>query len=182
MALWNNLLNSVNSELPAFKSLDEGIDYIMKYMWRFSEDLSETEFYLNTRWLEVRDDVNFQETILHVFKEGGVYMRILEGDINLGNWELNVGGMIIKFAGKHELYERVFLNDDFLVLRKHGDQSMKGQKKYFFLVRESLGRRREWVDLLDIMFELYKGNSNYLAIVVFVLIVVAAVVLLSLMW
>ena len=181
MAIWNNILNALNSELPHFNSLDEGIDYIMKYMGRFSEDLSETEFYLGTRWLEVRDDVNFQETILHVFKEGGVYLRILDGDIGTGNWEQTVGGFVIKFAGKHELYDRVFLNEDFFILRKHGDQSLKGQRKYFFIAREALARKREWVDLLDLMFEIYKGNANYLVLVVVALLIVAVILFFSLL-
>ncbi len=180
MAIWNNILNALNSELPHFHSLDEGIDYVMRYMDRFSERITETEYYLDIRWLEVRDDISFQENILHVFKEGGVYMRILDGDIGTGNWELSAGGLIIKFAGKHELYDGVFLNDDFFILRKHGDQSVRGQRKYFFLAREPLAKKREWVDLLDLMFEVYKGNANYLVIVVIVLLLIATIVFFSL--
>ena len=180
MAIWNNLLNALNNELPHFNSLDEGIDHIMQYMWRFSEDLSEPEFYLETRWREVRDDVNFQETVLHVFKHEGTYLRILDGDINSGTWTNSIGGFIIKYADKHELYERVFLNDNFFILKKHGDHSVKGQRKYFFMARESIARRREWVDLLDLMYEIYKGNANYIIIVVLVLVVIAVIVFFSL--
>ena len=181
MALWNNVLNAFNNELPHFQSLEEGIDHLMQYMWRFTEDLSEPEFYLNTRWVEVRDDVDFQETVLHVFKEGGNYLRILDGDISTGNWEYTIGGFVIKFAGKHELYERVFLNEDFFILRKHGDQSLKGQRKYFFMAREAVARRREWVELLDFMYEIYKGNTNYIIVVIIVLVIIAAIIFLSIL-
>ncbi len=181
MAFWNNIVNALNNELPPFNSLDEGIDELMKDMRRFSEGLHETEFYLNTRWREVRDDIEFQETVLHVFKEGGVYLRILDGDIATGNWEQTIGGLVIKFSGKHELYELVFLNEDFFILRKHGNQALKGRRKYFFMAREAVARRREWVDLLDLMYEIYKGNSNYVAVVIVVLLVIAVVVFFSIM-
>lgn len=150
-------------------------------MSRFSETLAEQEFYLNTRWQEVRDDIDFQESVLHVFKEGGTYLRILDGDVAQGTWEYNIGGFIIKYGGKHELYERVFLNDDFFILRKHGDHAVRGQRKYFFMARESIARRREWVDLLDLMFEIYKGNTNYIIVVVVVIVVIAVVLLFSIL-
>lgn len=81
----------MNEELPTFKSLDEGIDFLMRYLARFSEDLYEQEFYVNRRWMEVRDDVHFQEAILHIFEDNGSYLRILDGDISTGSWEYTLG-------------------------------------------------------------------------------------------
>lgn len=181
MAIWNNIVNALNNELPPFNSLDEGVDYLMRDMRRFSEDLHETEFYLNTRWREVRDDIEFQEVVLHVFKEGGVYLRILDGDIASGNWEYTIGGFVIKFKGKHELYEKVFLNEDFFILRKHGNQELKGRRKHFFMAREHVARRREWVELLDLMYEIYKGNTNYVVVVIVVILIIAALIFFSIM-
>jgi hypothetical protein len=180
MNVLSKIFNSINTELPRFDSLDQGIDYIMQYLWRFSEDLHEHEFYLNKRWKEVRDDVNFQESVLHVFKPDGQYLRILEGDINTGTWENSLGGFVIKFAGKHELYDKVFLNENFFILKKHGDQAVtRGQKKYFFIASERVARRREWVDLLDIMYEIYKGNTNYMMIVVIFFVIIAIIIFFS---
>jgi hypothetical protein len=181
MSLFGTIFNSTNLELPRFNTLDAGIDYVVPYVAMFGERISEQSLYLDKRWMEVRDDVNFQETVLHIFKEGGVYMRILDGDISTGNWELNIGGFILKFAGKNELFELVFLNEDYFILRKHGDQSTKGQRKYFFIVRESLARRKEWTDLLTILFQIYKGNTNYIAVVALFLVVVAVVLFFSLL-
>ncbi len=181
MSILGTIFNSVSLDLPKFNTLDEGIDYVVPYVAMYGERLSDTKMYLDKRWLEVRDDVNFQENVLHVFKDGGVYMRILDGDIATGNWELNVGGFVLKFAGKHELFELVFLNDDYFILRKHGDQSAKGQRKYFFVVREGLARRKEWTDLLEILFQIYKGNSNYIAVVAMFFVVVAVIVFFSLL-
>ncbi|MCH2044692.1 MAG: hypothetical protein MK212_11290 [Saprospiraceae bacterium] len=180
MSFISNIVNSFNTELPKFDSLDEGIDYVMRYVGQFSEDLNEPEFYMNQRWREVRDDVNFQESVLHIFREGGEYWRILDGDIATGAWRYDIGGIIIQFAGKHELYHRVFLNENFFILKKHGDHASKGHRKYFFVAREGLASRREWIDLLEIMYEIYRGNTNYMFLVVMFFVFVAVVVFFSL--
>jgi hypothetical protein len=179
MAGRNDFLNNLNNDLPEFATLDEGIDHVMKYMHRYTEDLEEKQFYQNIRWSEIRDDEHLQENILHVFKDNGEYLRILDGDIHTGSWEQNLGGMIIKFAAKHELYEKVFLNENFFILQKHGDQSLRGQRKYFFMAKEKIATDREWENLLKLMFEVHKGNVNYLFLVGVVVIIIIGIIYLS---
>jgi len=172
----------MNEELPKFESLDGGIDFLMGYLSRFSEELYDQEFYVNKRWREVRDDVHFQEAVLHVFEDNGSYLRILDGDIFTGSWEYTLGGLVLKFEGQHELYERVFLNESFFILKKHGDHTSKGNdSKYFFIATESLARRMEWTDLLTIMYDIYKSNTNYMMIVLGFFVLVAIIVLLSIL-
>ena len=120
MAIWENIVNTLNGELPEFETLDEGIDFTMQYLAPYSKGLEE-DYFLNTRWLEVRDDINFKENILHIFKKDGTYLRILNGDIIKGKWEDGIGGLIVEYADRNELYESVFLNDDFFILKKHGE-------------------------------------------------------------
>lgn len=177
--IFSKILGSLDTELPRFQSLDAGIDYVLKSVNIFSEDLPEKQFYVGKRWREVRDDTTFQETVLHVFQEGGVYLRILDGDIATGNWELSLNGLVLKFAGRNELYEKAFINEDFFILRKHGDQTAKGLRKYFFMAREPLVPKREWTDLLDLLYEIYKGNSNYMIFVVLAFIIIAVMVFFS---
>lgn len=180
MSLLPTIFNATNLELPRFNSLDQGIDHVLGYVGDFSDGLADKALYLDKRWVEVRDDVNFQENVLHVFKDGGTYLRILEGDISAGNWELNLDGFVLKFGGKHELFELTFLNEEFLILRKHGDQVSKGHRKYFFLTREKTKRGKEWMDLLEHMFGMYKENSNYMAVVLLILFVAAIILFFSL--
>jgi hypothetical protein len=180
MSFLPTVFNATNLELPRFKALDEGIEYVMSYIGELSDGLEDKILYLDKRWVEVRDDVNFQENVLHVFKDGGTYLRILEGDISAGNWELNIDGFVIKFAGKHELYELVFLNEDFFILKKHGDQASKGQRTHFFLAREKVADGKEWMDLLEVMFTMYKENSNYIAVVIFIILIAAIILFFSL--
>lgn len=179
MSWFSKIIGSMDTELPKFTSLDEGLDYVLKYVRIFSEDLHEKEFYQNKRWREVRDDPAFQENLLHVFQEPNKYLRILDGDIAEGTWELSLNGLVMKFAGRSELYERAFINDDFMVLRKHGDQTSKGLRKYLYLVREPLVPLREWTDMLELMYDIYKGNTNYMVFVILFFILIAVIVFFS---
>ncbi len=177
MTAFSKIFGALNQDLPLFNNLDEGIDFLMNYLYRFSEDLWDTDFYTEIRWLEVRDDVNFQESILHVFKTNGQYLRILDGDISTGAWEHELGGIVLDINGCHELYERTFLNEEFFVLKKHGDHSLKGMRsKYFFLTKEPLGNRYEWPQLLSILYGVYQSNTHF-RILVFLFAVLGILVL-----
>ncbi|MCH2022989.1 MAG: hypothetical protein MK207_10975 [Saprospiraceae bacterium] len=178
----SKIFHSLDDNLPKFNSLDEGIDFLMKYLYRFSEDLSEDRFYINKRWLEVRDDINFQESLLHVFEEDGKYLRILEGDISTGRWEYSHGGLILEFNGYQELYENTFLNEKFFILQKHGDHSSKGDRsKYLFIADEQLAKKLNWPELLLTMYDIYKSNTQYLFIVLIFITIISIILILSIM-
>ena len=178
MSFVENIVSTVNGELPEFQSLDEGIDFCMDHLAKHSKGLDE-DFFLDTRWLEVRDDVNFQENVLHIFQEDGSYLHILDGDISKGSWENSVGGLIVKHGDKHELFECVFLNDDFFILKKHGSGALRGQRKYFYMVREGFGIGYEWNELIEMMFRVYRSNSFYYLMLMFVLITVIVLIAFS---
>ena len=178
MSFVDKVVSTVNGELPEFQSLDEGIDFCMEHLAKHSKGLDE-DFFLDTRWLEVRDDVNFQENLLHIFQEDGNYLQILDGDISKGNWENSVGGLIIKHADKHELFECIFLNEDFFILKKHGSAALRGQRKYFYMVREGFGKGYEWNELIEMMFRVYRSNSFYYLMLMFVLITVLVLIVFS---
>jgi hypothetical protein len=174
----DNIVSTINGELPEFESLDEGIDFTMEHLAKYSKGLDEV-YFLDKRWLEIRDDVNFQENILHVFQDDGSYLRILDGDITEGKWLESVGGIIISYAERKELYECVFLNDDFLILKKHGDAALRGQRKYFYMVREGFGRGYEWNELLEIMFRVYRSNMLYFIMLAFVVLAIVLLFIFS---
>jgi len=177
----SNLLQTINKDIPEFESMDSGIDFLMDYLLELSEDLDSKSFFVNKRWIEVRDNVQFQEKILHVFNEDGIYMRILEGDIVEGTWELSIGGFIIKHSGTHELYECVFLNDDYFILKKHGDHTVKAYRnKYFFMTKEALADQYEWNELLLELFSSYKSNAKYILVILMLVAFVLLVLIFSL--
>lgn len=179
--LYDKTFDVLKTHLPEFDKLDKYVDYLMPYIGRFSEDLYEKTFYVNKRWREVRDDVTFQEQILFVFKEDGKCLRIVDGDIQEGAWELpSTGGFVLKIQGRYELYEKKFINEDFFIICKHGDTT-KRDKKYFFLAQERVARGREWRELVEIMYDLYRYNISYIFMIAIAIGIVALVLWFSLL-
>ncbi len=171
-----------NVELPQQETMDGYLDFILSKIRPMSEDLREEDFWFGTRWMEVRDDLDFHEDILHIFGEGGEYLVSMDGNVSAGNWRSieHPNSIILTFGKKSELYDLAFLNDNFFVLRKHGDQLRKGHKKYFVLGRESVVKDLEWRDSMELMFNIYRGNARWGTFVMIVIVLLAVIVLLSL--
>ena len=190
MALENKFLDSftrsLSLELPVMDTLDEYLDLIIPLVRPWGEDLYEEEYYLETRWIEVRDDDTFHESVLHIFRDENEYLHSIDGNIHRGIWrrlEKSNTLIIEQTAGntvvKSELYDLAFLNKDFFILKKHGDQKRKGFKKYFLLGRESHIQDLEWRDVVELLFNRYRNNRQWIFFVVFMVIIVAIVVFFS---
>ena len=190
MELENNLLNSLTRsfslELPVMDTMDEYLDLIVPLVRPWGEDLYEKEYYLDTRWIEVRDDDSFHESVLHIFRENDEYLNSIDGNIHKGTWRIleKSNTLIIdQTAGnavvKSELYDLAFLNQNFFILKKHGDQKRKGFKKYFVLGRESFVKDLEWKDVVELLFNRYRNNRYWIFFVVFIVVVIAIVVFFS---
>lgn len=190
-------------ELPEhLETMQEYLDFILPKIGSHSEHLGHLDVYTNGKyWLEVKDDDNAHETILHMFGhsespkpiDGGGnysdYKYSVDGNMMKGSWSrMGNSTMMIKALG-HEMYNLAFLNPDFMILKKHGNH--KGPK-YLFLANEnkitrpyewydSLGRRRdrmrlEWRDIMEMLYDIYRFNKVFvtgMGIVVFFLIVLA---------
>ncbi len=176
----NPVLDSIsrtfNVELPKFQEIDEYLDFIIPNIKPFSDDLREEDRFLGTRWLEISDDDDFHETILHIFNEGGEYLYIIEGEVAAGSWrilEASNSFILEKPGGGEELYDLAFLNREFFILKKHGDQKRRGRKKYFIIGKESSVGRLEWRDTMEKLFNIYRFNSLFvLFLVVFGVLIV----------
>ncbi len=190
MASENNVLESLTRslslELPVMDTMDEYLDLIIPLVSPWGEDLYEEEYYLDVRWLEVRDDDSFHESVLHIFRPENEYLISIDGNIHTGIWRKleNSNTLIIDHTSgstvvKSELYDLAFLNKDFFILRKHGDQKRKGFKKYFVLGRENYIYDLEWRDIVELMFNRYRNNRQWIFFVVFIVIVIAIVVFFS---
>jgi len=178
--LFDSISRSLNLELPYCETMDDYLDQIIPLVKPWGEDLYETENYMNKRWLEIRDDEHFHESVLHMFREENEYMVSIDGNISTGTWEKmdNSNTLIMEFGAKNELYDLAFMNADFFILKKHGDQRRKGQNKYFILGKESLVKNLEWRDVMELLFNRYRNNSQFIIIVT--IIVVIAVIILAL--
>lgn len=170
-------------ELPEGDTMDQHLNAIIPKIMPWSEDLNEPQFYLDTRWKEIRDDDNFHESVLHIFREGGEYLVSVDGNIIKGVWRIlpESSTLILEVGGKGELYDRSFLNGDFFILSKHGDQTRKGNRKYFVLAREARVQNLEWRDIMELLFNMYRSNNQYMIAAVIAVVIIAIVLVFSLL-
>ena len=181
------LMRVVRTELPYCNDMDEYIDTMLPKIKRFSDSFKETGLYIDKRWLEVRDDDTFQEQILHIFKpelkpielktredeQGSAYLRSIDGNVTKGIWRfISSNGIIIKHLNTFELYDLAFLNSDFLVLKKHGNQAGHG-RKYMVLGNEGLIKGLEWREVMELLYDVHRYNvifmMQFLAVIAAVL-------------
>ena len=190
MAVENQLLDklfrSFSVELPVHDTMDQYLDEIIPLVRPWGEDLREEEFYLDTRWLEIRDSDDFHESILHIFRADEEYLQSIDGNIYKGAWRrlpksntLIIDQMADGEAIKSELYDLAFMNSDFFILKKHGNQSRIGKRKYFIMGREKLVRGLEWRDVMELLFNRYRNNSQFIILVTFGVILIALFIVYS---
>lgn len=160
------------------QTLDQHIEFIIPRVQSWSEDLWEEKFYINKRWKEIRDADTYHEVVLHMFMQGGEYMVVIDGDITKGTWRYikETNTFIVEYGGKSSLFDLVFLNGDFFILRKHGDQTRKGRQKYYIYGNEKSTGKLDWRNAMEKLFSLYRENSNFtirlLAVIVIIVFVI----------
>lgn len=182
----NDISRALSPELPReLNTMDQNLEFILPKVMPYGEDLREEQYWIGKRWKEIRDDEGFHEAILHIFNTGGEYLMSLDGNLIKGSWrklgEYNT--LIIEIAGRSELFDLRFLNTDFMVLTKHGDQARKGQRRFFCLIHErsSYGIKGEldWRNVMEKLFNVWRENSLSLWVWLIVLAILGTMVYLS---
>ena len=172
--IFNDISRAFSPDLPRdLGTMDQHLDFILPKVIPYGEDLREEQYWIGKRWKEVRDDEGFHEAILHIFNTGGEYLLSLDGNLVKGSWRKlgTYNTLIIEIAGRSELFDLRFLNADFLVLTKHGDQGRKGQRRFFCLIHERSAGELDWRNVMEKMFNVWRENSLSLwAWVVFIAI------------
>jgi len=163
---------------PNLNSLDAKLDYILPLVQKDSEDLVEEEFYLRKRWIEVRDDDRHLETVLHIFMPAKEYLISIDGDITKGSWWImpDSNALIVEYGGKSQLFDLEFLNDDFFILAKNGDQMRKGKPKYTVYASEELVEYKnlDWHNCMEELFNIHRNQLLFSAKVIIGLIIIVA--------
>lgn len=197
--LFDWIADYFNTPFPEAETLAESIDRIIPEIRAHSEDLREEHFYTNKPWMEVRDDENFHELVIHFFnpalnpkpaEEDGdedfterEYLRTTDGDVWRGKWRYVHNKILIGDEDYEETkaYELVFMDNEFMILRLLANPKRfltEEKNKYFVLALEPLGRRMEWYDLMRYLFEKHQSNTLvYYIIAIFIAII--AIMLIS---
>ncbi len=164
--IFSPVQNAFQQELPECESMDEYLDAILPKLQAYSEPI-EKEGFLNVRWLEVNEDEDFRDVMLHIFCVDHEYLISVDGNITKGTWKTLAGDQtfIFEVGGRRELYDCVFNHGDFLILKKHGNQQRRGQQKYFFLGRESFIGEKDWAEVIQSLFDISANNFKFMSYV-----------------
>lgn len=170
-----------SSEMPHADSLTKYLDMLIPVVKPWGEDLREGVF-LSRGWLEFSDDDNFHDVILHFFNKEGEYLRSVNGNVTAGSWRLmETPNKLLLEHDENELFDLAFSDKNFFILKKHGDQARLGQPKYFVMVHEPLGRKLEWRDAMELLYNTYRSNNSfYFTLAAIVLVIIAIVLIYSL--
>ena len=187
--LIDKIARAFNVELPLRSNMEEYLDVILPAIRQHSEDLREEEFFLGKAWLEIRDQDDFHEAVLHFFNPEGEYLQSVDGNVHRGQWRYMPGTnklMIDQVAGgsaiKSELFDLAYMDDYFFILKKHGNQVRKGMRKYFVMGFEPATRGLEWRDVVELLFNKYRENTDlykyviYIAVAIIFIMVILSVI------
>lgn len=159
----SDISRALSPELPReLGNMDDHLDFIIPKVIAYGEDLREGEFWLSKRWKEIRDDETFHEAVLHIFNTGGEYLLSVDGNVMKGSWRQvgETNSLLLEIGGRTELFDLRFLNADFLILTKHGDQGRKNQRCYFCLVQEGVARGGiDWRNIMEKLYNTWRENS-----------------------
>jgi hypothetical protein len=166
MTIFGEISKAFSPDLPKdLGDMNAHLDFILPKVIPYGEDLREEGFWLGKRWKEVRDEEGYHEAILHIFHLGGEYMLSSDGNLMKGTWRQlsDYNSLVVEIGVKSELFDLRYMNADFIILTKHGDQARKGQRRYFVLVHEPAtkhnGRDLDWRNIMEKLFNVWRENS-----------------------
>ncbi len=160
-----------------YANMDDFLDDLIPEIRHWSEDLEEREYYTGDfPWREIRDEEDFEESVLYFFKEESEFLFSVNGNVQSGQWRhLQSNKLLIEINhAKHlasELYNLLYMNDEFMILEKPGDQRSMGKSKYLVLAREHKTGDLDWKSAMNKLSDHHKkGFGTILSVVVLVAI------------
>lgn len=170
-----------STELPDLDTMDAYLDFILPKIRHLGEDLYEESYYVNKPWLEFQDSDRFMDVVLHFFNPDGEYLRSVNGDVESGRWRyLESSNKLLIEHKDAQLFDLAYMDRNFFILRKHGEQERHGKAKYFVLAQEGIARRLEWKDVMALLYDSYRSNNRfYFTLTLIVLLVIATIMMMS---
>lgn len=157
---WDWSSQILELEVPTADTLEGNFEAIFKYIKGENQGL-DSKAYEDVRYVEMRDDDDYHEAVLHIFKPSGEYIIILNGNISRGKWYLLNGGFVINYGGREEFYQLILLNSVLFVLKKHGSPPPGAKRKYLMFGKEAVVVGKEWRDIMNALFNPYRTNYDF---------------------
>ena len=179
--LLDKLAEPFNLKLPEYTSMHEMIEEVLPAVRRFSEpalDADDSPLFRNN-WVRMTDNVGDNVVHLHTFQSNGNIRVANDGELDSYVYELVNSKRIIIGESLHRgsfLYELAFMDNDFLILKRHGNDA-NFENKYLFYAVEHIGTRLTWDEALEKIVAKYRNSEMPWGLVVVVLLVMVALLL-----
>lgn len=179
--LLDRIAEPFNVNLPEYPTMEAMIDSLLPVVKKFSEtSLNDTDSPLyRVNWVRMSDQPGYNRISLYNFDSRGEISIANDGEMDVSSYEIVTDKRIIIGASKYRdsfLYELAFLDNDFLILVRHGNRA-NIKKPYLFFCSEPLGKRLTWDEALEKLVGKYRDNQMpWLLILIVVLLVAAAII------
>ena len=161
--LLDKLAEPFNLKLAEYTSMHEMIEEVLPAVKRFSEPelADEDSPFYDTNWVRMTDNQGDNIVQLHTFSRTGEISIANDGAMDalshkiVGPKRVIIGQSLYRDSF---LYELAFMDNDFLILKRHGnDQNFKN--KYLFYCVEHIGTRLTWDEALEKLVAKYRNNA-----------------------
>jgi hypothetical protein len=178
--LLDKIAEPFNLQLPEYESMEQMIDNVLPAVKKFSEPSfdDETASLLRVEWVKMSDRPGDTVVSLYRFQEGGEIRIANDGALEAQAYEAEGKRIIIgdSIYRNSFLYELAFMDNDFLILKRHGNAA-NIKNKYLFFCRESIGTRLTWNEALEKMVDKYRNSQFPLLIVALIVTLLIAAML-----
>ena len=180
--LLDKIAEPFNLQLPEYESMEKMIASILPAVRSFSYTNLEADDVPLYRvdWVKMSDVPGDNKLILYRFEEGrGSIQVATDGEISSESYEIVNPKRIIVGDSVYRnsyLYNLAFLDEDFLILQRHGNQENL-KRKYLFFCREAIGAKLSWSEALERLVDKYRNSQFPVAAVAIIVAIVIGLML-----
>lgn len=164
-----------------YESIEEMADAILPKVKQFSlPSLEDPESPLfKTNWILMNDTPGDNKVRMHSFDMKGEIAISIDGEMSSSYFDIVTSKRIIIGASRYRdsyLYELAFMDNDFLLLLRHGNRA-NIKTPYLFYCSEPIGRRLTWDEALEKLVGKYRDNQMPWLLILGVLLLVAGAII-----
>lgn len=179
--LLDKIAEPFNLKLPEYTSMHDMIEEVLPAVRKFSEptlDAEDSPLYAN-EWVRITDNPGDNVLKLHRFLRSGEIRIANDGAMDSSSHQIVSPGRIIIGQSLHRdsyLYDLAFMDNDFLILARHGNDA-NFTNKYLFYTVEHIGTRLTWDEALEKIVAKYRNNQMPWGIVLLIVLIAAAAII-----
>lgn len=179
--LLDKIAQPFNLNLPEHETMEQAIDEFLPAVSGFGDkDLTDEDAPLyRVDWVSMTDKPGATMISLHTFLPTGEIRISHDGSMDGMAYKVLSPNRVIIGQSLHRdafLYELQFMDNDFLIFKRHGNEA-NIKKKYLFYCREAIGTRLVWNEALEKLVDKYRNNQFPWIFVLVVLAIVVGVML-----